>query len=619
MSQVKPANFGEWWNSNTKDVSWYQEIHDARQPVHEAFDAWIAEHDLPQDPIRSVLEIGCGRGVLYPARFADRRYVGYDISRKEIEWCRENRHNPLHDYMVGDFIADGVGERFDLVFAHAVVDHVYDIDAFVRAAVEATNRWVYLTAYRGWFPDLEQHRYNWSEQDTCFYNDLSPTQVQRLLVGLGCRTVQVTRSRAPIQPDVWETVIVAERDPAPRTARHAEDLWLRAVLVCPACLQPGILDNRRGGKDVEHVECRRCRRVYPIEPFGVGDFQVPDRLASLPDGALEMWALAQARSAGEHRTRPPDSVAAWHPDAADAFAGFVDIAGACVLDVGFRGDETPAYVERSGAREYVALDPRPIERRIPYTRVPAWPELMPFADGAFDAVICAGSLDRCLSFESSLRELHRVLRPGGTLYLWSAFVAGGGGQRDLFPSLLRRPAVPETADRNLPDRAAAAREVERRSADVSRLEIDYGHLLVGSRRLRRLPLDLLKSMPQYGFQPEAIDVRDRRSQDGRVFVEAFVRHRKIEAVGPLAVAFAHQVDLLGEAAAALEQLVALSARVRAIEQQTAENGVRIERLQSDTERWMSALHQEIWYPRTPLERLYRRLGKYWRRFVGQER
>src|SRR5207245_7964518 len=147
----------------------------------------------------------------------------YDISRKEIEWCRANRSNPLHEYVLGDFIMEGTEERFDLVFAHAVIDHVYDVDAFVRAVVEATNRWVYLTAYRGWFPELEQHRYHWSDQETCFYNDLSPAQIRRLLVGLGCRDVRVARSRTPIQPGLWETVIVAERDPRPRSVRKADD------------------------------------------------------------------------------------------------------------------------------------------------------------------------------------------------------------------------------------------------------------------------------------------------------------------------------------------------------------------------------------------------------------
>ena len=36
-SGLKPANYGDWWNTNTKDVAWYQEIHDAREPVHDTF------------------------------------------------------------------------------------------------------------------------------------------------------------------------------------------------------------------------------------------------------------------------------------------------------------------------------------------------------------------------------------------------------------------------------------------------------------------------------------------------------------------------------------------------------------------------------------------------------
>jgi SAM-dependent methyltransferase len=239
LSRVKPSTYGEWWNTNAKGVAWYQEIHDAREPVHDAFERWVAERDRPHDPIRSVLEIGCGRGVRYPALFADRRYVGYDISRKEIEWCRANRPNPLHEYLAGDFIADGVAGRFDLVFAHAVIDHVYDIDAFVRAAVDASDRWVYFTAYRGWFPDLREHRYRWSRQDACFYNDLSPTRIQSVLAERGWRPVRVSPSAAVVEPIGRETEIVAER-PTQTGALKESD---------PRDLQPEVTALRRAIDD----------------------------------------------------------------------------------------------------------------------------------------------------------------------------------------------------------------------------------------------------------------------------------------------------------------------------------------------------------------------------------
>ena len=170
----------------------------------------------------------------------------------------------------------------------------------------------------------------------------------------------------------------------------------------------------------------------------------------------------------------------------------------------------------------------------------------------------------------------------------------------------------------MPDRAAAARDIDRRSADVARLEKEYGHLLADSLRLRRLPLNMLKSMPLFGFQPEAIDVRDRRSHKGHVVLEAFVRLRRSDEPGAAVTAFAHQVDALAGAVAAAEELIALSARVQALERQTSEHGARIDRLTGETERRIEALRQEIWYPRTPFERVYRRLGKSWRRFRKSE-
>src|SRR5207245_11557332 len=118
---------------------------------------------------------------------------------------------------------------------------------------------------------------------------------------------------------------------------------------------------------------------------------------------------------------------------------------------------------------------------------------------------------------------------------------------------------------------------------------------------------------------EAIDVRDRKSHDGRVFLHAFVRLRKTDAASPEATAFAHQIDLLADSAGTFEQLVALSRRVRAVEEQTTEKRARIDRLDAETRRQIDALRQEIWSPRTPLERVYRRLGKYWRTRAAREK
>lgn len=626
VSGVKPSNYGEWWNTNAKEVAWYQDIHDARASIHEAFMRWFAEHDRLDDPIRSVLEIGCGRGVRYPALFADRRYVGYDISRKEIEWCRTNLSNPRHEYILGDFIADGIGQRFDLVFAHAVIDHVYDVDAFLRAALRATNRWVYLTAYRGWFPDLREHRYSWSDQDTCFFNDLSPTRVQGLLTALGCRSVRVAPSEAVIQPAGRETVVIAERPEQSPEVRKADDTWLLAVVACPACLERGILDDRRDHPTGRHYRCGRCHRIYPVDNFGRIDFRVHDRLASLPPGALEMWTLARHRSREEPR-RGSHALVSRH-EAATRLTDFVSLDESRVLDVGSGTAQPPVYLEGEKPRQFVALGPATVERDVPHTSVQAWPELMPFAAETFDVVVCWHSLEQVLCLESSLREFHRVLRRDGTLCLRLSFVPDTTVFHKLYPPLLVRAEGDVLVEgEGFQRREAALDEETRRTRDFDRLESEFGHLLADGSDVRHLPLRVLKTMPSYGFQPEVIDVWDHDWRGGRLVLNSFVRLRKSERGTPIDRAVVHQVDLLVETTSVSERLTAvrehthaISERLGSLERVTSDvenlrasvNEVRAD-LVRDLESAVRALRQAIDYPRTPFERVYRRLSRWLRR------
>ncbi len=575
-SGLKPANYGDWWNTNTKDVAWYQEIHDAREPVHDAFLRWLREHDRPEDPIRSVLEIGCGCAVLYPTVFADRRYVGYDISRKEIEWCRANRNNARHEYVVGDFITDGIDERFDLVLAHAVIDHVYSVDEFLRAAVDATNRWVYLTAYRGWFPDLGKHRYSWSEHDTCFYNDLSPLRIHRALTALGCRPVLVAPSEAVIEPIGHEMVIVAERVGPPPEIREADPAWLGSVTVCPACLEGGILDSRREHPAGPHYRCPRCHRAYPADGQGV-DFLVHDRLARLPAGALEMWALARHRAAVVTGLR--DTPHAWG-EVAREFAEFVSVEGLRVLDVGSPAAGRAASRQWAGARDVVALGPGPVGRSVPFTSVRAWAELIPFAAETFDAVVCARELEDVLCLDSALREFNRVLRPGGALYLWVSLFPDAAASGDLYPPLFSRPAgdvVPEAE--SLSRRQAALDEVARRTGDVGRLERQFAHLLADRSHVRHVPVRRLKTIASYGLQPEVIDVCGRTFHGDSLVLNLFVRLRKMEHGAQVDQAFVRQFDLLAGAAETASRLRAVSDRleevcdrVRALERPSGDLG-----------------------------------------------
>lgn len=67
--------------------------------------------------------------------------------------------------------------------------------------------------------------------------------------------------------------------------------------------------------------------------------------------------------------------------------------------------------------EVVALDPvRPMLSLSPITwRVAGVGEALPFDDGSFDGVFSAYVFRNLTSVEETLREVHRVLRPGGVL------------------------------------------------------------------------------------------------------------------------------------------------------------------------------------------------------------
>lgn len=210
--RARPDGYGTVWQRHTGGLDWYTWMYEGRKEQHLAFQAWVRAMSR-LEPIDTVLELGCGLAVGYSEFFADRRYVGADISAKEIAWCRQHRANPRHDYVSCDFIEHTFDERFDLVFSQGTIDNTYDMDAFLRAAVRASRKWVYITAYRGYFPELDEHVYRWSEAEGCYYNDLSPSAAWRCLADAGCRDVAIVPSGTGRADIPFETLIVARVGP----------------------------------------------------------------------------------------------------------------------------------------------------------------------------------------------------------------------------------------------------------------------------------------------------------------------------------------------------------------------------------------------------------------------
>ncbi len=201
----RPPNYGAVWLKPKADLSWYQWMYEERQTQHNIFVRWV---DTLKG-IESIADFGCGMVTMYPIHFKGRKYTGVDLSPRIIEYNREADPNPLHEYLCQDFIEKPLKSPHDLVFSNDTIDNSYDMDEFLASMVKSSKRFIYATCYRGYFPDLEDHKYTWSERDMCFYNDLSPTQARKTLENLGCTNIKIRRLESH-DKDIFETEIIAE-------------------------------------------------------------------------------------------------------------------------------------------------------------------------------------------------------------------------------------------------------------------------------------------------------------------------------------------------------------------------------------------------------------------------
>ena len=191
------AKYGKFWINRSND--WYSEIHDSNFLIHENFKKYLKS----KSDIKKVLEIGCGTGI-YPIKnkelFEKIDYTGTDISQSAIDYCKQNSD---FNFICGDFLKMDLKEHYDLVFSHAVIDHVYDIDAFIEKTTSLSDNYVFINSYRGYFPNLHEHKMNWDAHDGCYYNDVSIKQIKRILQKIGLNTNQyIISSQKSSQKDV---------------------------------------------------------------------------------------------------------------------------------------------------------------------------------------------------------------------------------------------------------------------------------------------------------------------------------------------------------------------------------------------------------------------------------
>ena len=170
--RIVGTKYGETWQK--QDEEFYDKLWEQTPLVHQDFKKWISSIG----DIKTVLEVGCGSGV-YPIKnkqlFKNLDYTGIDISKSAIAYCK--KHSDFTFYC-DDFIKMDLDKKYDLVFSHSVVDHVYDVNTFLKKIVNSTKKYSYIVAYRGYFPDIEDHNMEFAKFQGCYHNELSINKIK---------------------------------------------------------------------------------------------------------------------------------------------------------------------------------------------------------------------------------------------------------------------------------------------------------------------------------------------------------------------------------------------------------------------------------------------------------
>jgi len=174
-----PSSYGKFWRAIGSDV--YETMFNNRPLLHNDFIKWLRN----RKNVKTVLEVGCGTGV-YPIKFKElfsgMEYMGIDFAESAIEFCKKRSK---FNFTSGDFIKMNLDKKYDLVFSHAVIDHVYDINAFLKKIVSSCKKYAYISSYLGYFPNFEGHLMRWKDNTGSYDNKLSIKEIRSVLIDSG--------------------------------------------------------------------------------------------------------------------------------------------------------------------------------------------------------------------------------------------------------------------------------------------------------------------------------------------------------------------------------------------------------------------------------------------------
>ena len=140
------------------------------------------ESFLKNIKFNSVLEIGCSVGLLpltFNEFFKDKKYTGLDLSSKSLEIAKNNFTQG--EFICDDFIKSEIGE-YDLIISFDVIDHVYNPNKFLEKIITLSKKYSYVRSYRGFFPNLKQHKMDYRSNEGIYLNNLSISELEGICI-----------------------------------------------------------------------------------------------------------------------------------------------------------------------------------------------------------------------------------------------------------------------------------------------------------------------------------------------------------------------------------------------------------------------------------------------------
>ena len=183
---------------------------------------------------------------------------------------------------------------------------------------------------------------------------------------------------------------------------------------CPVCeAPPGVYMGRRGGaahREGAGIECRvwRCKRCglvfpnpMPVPAEGVGQLYALD-----PDEYFQRHDAEEKMVSARHMIATAGRLAGVGGRLLDVGSGRGDVLVAA-REAGWEAtgiDLSHSFADHAERRSGAVVRREPIER-------------CGFPDGSFDAVVLAAVLEHLYDPDATVREIARVLRPGGAFFV----------------------------------------------------------------------------------------------------------------------------------------------------------------------------------------------------------